>query len=240
MLFSRLRPPRLSLAALALLAASAAPCGAAEIRAVPSPAGGAAVELSGHHRAGRRRQAVGRAGHGAAPPQPPPVEPRGERAGGAGDRRGGAARGPRDGRAGAGRLRLGLRVGVARRHAARHGPGRPCGAPRRLSPPQRRQRRDGGRQCPDRRLPRPARLRRSRHRLPDQRRARRHDLDPARGPAALRHRLRIGLGADGGLRRAPGERFLARPMALAGAIASAAVAAVDRLLGHAPSPTGPR
>ena len=39
---------------------------------------------------------------------------------------------------------------------------------------------------------------------------------------------------------APGEPFLSRPMALAGAIASAAVAAVDRLLGHAPAATGPR
>ena len=37
---------------------------------------------------------------------------------------------------------------------------------------------------------------------------------------------------------APGEHFLSKPIALAGAIASAAVAAVDRLLGHAPA--GPR
>lgn len=36
------------------------------------------------------------------------------------------------------------------------------------------------------------------------------------------------------------DRFLSKPLALAGAIASAAVAAVDRLMGHAPSPTGPR
>lgn len=39
---------------------------------------------------------------------------------------------------------------------------------------------------------------------------------------------------------APDEHFLSKPMALAGAIASAAVAAVDRLMGQAPSPTGPR
>ncbi len=47
MLFPRLRPPLPSLAALAVVAALAAPCGAAEIKAVASPAGGAAVELAG-------------------------------------------------------------------------------------------------------------------------------------------------------------------------------------------------
>ena len=36
------------------------------------------------------------------------------------------------------------------------------------------------------------------------------------------------------------DRFLSKPMALAGAIASAAVAAVDRLMGHAAPPTAPR
>ena len=38
----------------------------------------------------------------------------------------------------------------------------------------------------------------------------------------------------------PDERFLSRPMALAGAIASAAVAAVDRLMGRPAAPSGPR